>query len=74
MEPTGELDQLWHAIPGLLDEEQDWALRDVLRAGVAGYTREADTQEGLLIRHNPDGSRDLVRINLDSPDTVIRRL
>jgi hypothetical protein len=49
-------------------------LREVLAAGVAGYTREDDTPEGLLIRHNPDGTRELVRINLEGPDTVIGAL
>jgi hypothetical protein len=47
---------------------------DVGVAFRAGYTREDDTPEGLLIRHNPDGTRHLVRINLDSPDTIIRPL
>ena len=74
LEQSSELDQLWHAIPAMLDEDEGWALREVLDAGVAGYTRDDDTPDGLLIRHNPDGTRHLVRINLDSPDTVIRSL
>ncbi len=74
MEQSSELDQLWHAIPAMLDQDEGWALREVLNAGVAGYTREDDTPEGLLIRHNPDGTRHLVQINLDSPDTIIRPL
>jgi len=69
-----ELDGLWQAIPTILDQDEGWALREVLDAGVAGYTREDDTPEGLLIRHNPDGSRHLVRMNLDSADTIIRTL
>ena len=74
MELSSDLEKLWHAIPAMLDQDEGWALREVLNAGVAGYTREDDTPEGLLIRHNPDGTRHLVRINLDSPDTIIRPL
>ena len=71
---ASELDGLWRAIPALLEQEDGWALREVLACGVAGYTREADTPKGLLIRHNPDGSRQLVRIDPNGPDTVIRPL
>jgi hypothetical protein len=72
---TSELDALWHSIPRRLDDESEgWALREVLTAGVAGYTRDDDTPPGLLIRHNPDGSRHLVRLNLDGPDTVVDNL
>jgi len=71
---TAELDRLWRDIPSLLEQDADWALREVLAAGVAGYTREEDTPPGLLIRHNPDGTRQLVQINLDGPDTIIRAL
>ncbi len=74
MDQSGELDQLWEAIPAMLDQDEGWALREVLEAGVAGYTREDDTPEGLMIRHNPDGTRQLVRINLDSPDSIIHSL
>jgi hypothetical protein len=74
LEPANELDGLWRSIPALLEQGEGWALREVLDAGVAGYTREDDTAEGLLIRHNPDGTRQLVRINLDGPDTIIRAL
>ncbi len=74
MAHNSELDQLWNTLPAMLDQDEGWALREVLNAGVAGYTREDDTPEGLLIRHNPDGTRHLVRINLDSPDTIIRPL
>jgi hypothetical protein len=70
-EQPNELERLWQSIPKLLDQHEGWALRDVLAAGVAGYTREDDTPDGLLIRHDPDGTRHLVRINLDGPDTVI---
>jgi hypothetical protein len=72
---TDELDTLWRSIPKRLEEEEDgWALREVLEAGVSGYTREDDTPAGLLIRHNPDGTRQLVRLNIEGPDTVIRYL
>jgi hypothetical protein len=74
LEETDELEQLWSAIPKLLERDEGWALRAVLESGVAGYTREEDTPEGLMIRHNPDGTRQLVRINLDGPDTIIRAL
>ena len=74
LEQVNELDGLWRSIPTLLEQGEGWALREVLDAGVAGYTREDDTPEGLLIRHNPDGTRQLVRINLDGPDTIIRAL
>ena len=74
LEPPGELDRLWQSIPKLLDQDEGWALREVLAAGVAGYTREDDTPDGLLIRHDPDGTQHLVRINLDGPDTIIRVL
>jgi hypothetical protein len=70
-EKLNELDRLWKNIPKLLDQDEGWALREVLAAGVAGYTREDDTPDGLLIRHDPDGTRHLVRINLDGPDTII---
>jgi hypothetical protein len=73
-EDTNELDRLWHAIPKLLERDGGWALRAVLESGVAGYTQEDDTPDGLLIRHNPDGTRQLVRINIDGPDTIIRAL
>jgi hypothetical protein len=71
---TDELEGLWQAIPTLLDQDDGLALREVLNAGGTGYTREDDTLEGWMIRHNPDGTRQLVRINLDSADTPIRIL
>jgi hypothetical protein len=71
---TNDLDALWRSIPRRLTEGTGWALKDILAAGVAGYTRDEDTPEGLLIRHNPDGTRDLVRLNIDGPDTVVRPL
>ncbi|HWK43104.1 MAG TPA: hypothetical protein VNT30_00180 [Stellaceae bacterium] len=74
LDQADELDKLWHSVPKLLEQDEGWALREVLEAGVAGYTRDVDTPEGLLIRHNPDGTRQLVRIHLDGPDTVIRAL
>ncbi len=75
IKPANDLDALWNAIPSLLEQQTaDWALREVLDAGTAGYTRDSDTPEGLMIRHDPNGARHLVRINLDGPDTVIRRL
>jgi hypothetical protein len=52
-EKLNELDRLWKNIPKLLDQDEGWALREVLAAGVA------------------DGTRHLVRINLDGPDTII---
>ncbi len=69
-----DLDRLWHSITQRLAEENGNALRDVLAAGVPGYTREDDTPAGLLIRHNPDGTRQLVRLAIDGPDTVVRDL
>jgi hypothetical protein len=74
LDQPNELDRLWQIMPKLLEQGGGWALREVLAAGVAGYTREDDTPDGLLIRHNPDGSRQLVQINLDGPDTIIRAL
>ena len=75
IKPANDLDALWNAIPTLLEQQAaDWALREVLDASVAGYTRDFDTPEGMMIRHDPNGTRHLVRINLDGPDTVIRRL
>jgi len=74
LDQANELDGLWRSIPELLEQSEAWALREVLDAGVPGYTREDDTPEGLLIRHNPDGTRQLVQINLDGPDTIIRAL
>ena len=75
IKPANDLDALWNAIPTLLEQQAaDWALREVLDAGTAGYTCDEDTPEGLMIRHDPNGTRYLVRINLDGPDTVIRRL
>jgi hypothetical protein len=71
---TNDLDALWRSIPRRLAEGNGWALSDILAAGVAGYTRDHDTPEGLLIRHNPVGTRDLVRINIKGPDTVVRSL
>jgi hypothetical protein len=71
---SNDLDRLWQALPQLLEQDEGWALREVLEAGVAGYTCQDDTPAGLLIRHNPDGTRDLVQINLDRPDTIIRSL
>lgn len=68
------LEALWRSIPALLEAEEGWALRQVLASGVAGYTRAPDTPEGLLIRHNPDGTRQLVRVHPDGPDTIIRDL
>ncbi|MEA2736775.1 MAG: hypothetical protein QOH05_82 [Acetobacteraceae bacterium] len=74
MGDTNELDRLWQAIPTLLEQDEDWALREELASGVAGDTREDGTPEGLLVRHDPDGTRQLVRINLDGPDTIIPAL
>jgi hypothetical protein len=74
LEQGDDLDRLWHSVPAMFDQDEGWALLEVLNAGVAGYTREDDTPKGLLIRHNPDGTRHLVRINLDSPETIIRLL
>jgi hypothetical protein len=74
VEPADDLDELWQSIPGLLEQDANRALREVLNSGVAAYTREETTPEGLLIRHNPDGTRQLVRISVDGPDTVIRSL
>ena len=72
VDDTDQLDLLWQSIPKLLEQDEGWALRAVLASGVAGYTREEDTPEGLMVRHNPDGTRQLVRINIDGPDTIIR--
>jgi hypothetical protein len=56
MDHPDDLGAFWDSLPKLLEEdEEDWALREVLESGVVGYTREADTPEGPLIRHNPDG-------------------
>jgi hypothetical protein len=74
LKDSSDLDELWHSLPKLLELDEGWALREVLDCGVPAYTREDDTPEGLLIRHNPDGTRQLVRINLDGPDTVIGAL
>jgi hypothetical protein len=74
VDEANELDRLWLAIPKLLEQDEGWALREVLASGIAGYTREDSTPKGLLIRHNPDGTRQLVRINLEGPDTVIHAL
>lgn len=57
LDQPNELDRLCQNIPKFLEQDGGWALREVLAAGVAGYTREYDTPGGLLIRHNPDGSR-----------------
>ena len=73
-EEVDELDRLWRAMPAMLEQDEGWALREVLEAGVAGYTREDGTPEGLHIRHSPDGTWHLVRINLDGADTIIRRV
>jgi hypothetical protein len=74
-DPADDLDPLWESLPKFLENAgDDWALREVLDAGVAGCTRDDDTPEGLMIRHNPDGTRQLVQVNIDSPDTVIRAL
>jgi hypothetical protein len=70
-----DLDALWESLPSLLEQsEDDWALKAVLADGVAGYTREHSMPRGVMIRHNPDGTRELVRINWNAPDTVLRTL
>jgi hypothetical protein len=73
-EQADELDRLWEAIPAVLEEDEGWARRETLDAGIAGYTREDDIPAGPMIRHNPDGTRELVQINLDGADIVIRSL
>jgi hypothetical protein len=46
-DPADDLDPLWESLPKFLEDAGEaWALREVLDAGVAGYTREDDTPEG----------------------------
>lgn len=70
-----DLDTLWESLPALIEQaEEDWALKAVLASGIAGYTREHSMPRGVMIRHEPDGTRHLVRINWNAPDTVLRTL
>jgi len=69
-----DLDRFWTDLPGLLEQDQGNAVKSLLEKGISAYYSEDDTPEGLLIRENPDGTRQLVRINFDSEDTVIREL
>jgi hypothetical protein len=74
IDEPNELDELRQSFPALLEREAGWAPHEVLDAGVAGYTCDHNMPEGHMIRHNPDGTRQLVQINLDGPDTVIHAL
>ena len=58
---TDRNDDLWNDIDRGLRDGSDTSARDMLAAGVAIYYREADTPEGCLIKHHPDGRRELVR-------------
>jgi len=49
-------------------------LREVLDAGVAGCTCGDTPPEVPMIQHNTGGTQQLVRSNLDGPDTIIRAL
>jgi hypothetical protein len=72
--PEDDLDRFWNELPRLLEQDQGSAVKSLLKKGISAYYGEDDTPEGLLIRESPDGTRQLVRINFDGEDTVIREL
>lgn len=68
------LDRFWNDLPRLIEQDEGSAVQELLAKGICAYYGEDDIPEGLLIRENPDGTRQLVRINFDGEDTVIRDL
>jgi hypothetical protein len=69
-----DLDRFWNDLPRLIEQDDGRAVKDLLAKGIAAYYSDDETPAGLLIREQPDGTRQLVRVNFDSDDTVIRDL
>jgi len=68
------LDRFWNDLPRLIEQDNGQAVKDLLAKGIAVYYSDDETPAGLLIREQPDGNRQLVRVNFDGDDTVIRDL
>ncbi len=68
------LDRFWNDLPRLIEQDEGGAVKELLAKGIPAYYSEDDTPDGLLIRENPDGTRQLVRVNFDGDDTIIRDL
>ena len=68
------LDRFWNDLPRLIEQDDARAVRGLLSRGISVYYSEEDTPDGLLVRENPDGTRQLVRISFDGGDTVVRDL
>jgi len=69
-----DLDRFWHDLPRLIEQDDGRAVKDLLAKGISAYYSDDETPDGLLIREQPDGTRQLVRVNFDGDDTVIRDL
>ncbi|PKU26080.1 hypothetical protein [Telmatospirillum siberiense] len=69
-----DLDRLWNDLPRLIEQDDGYAVKELLAKGIPAYYSEDDTPEGLLIRENPDGTRQLVRVSFDGDDIVIQNL
>jgi len=66
-----DLDRFWNDLPNLIERDDGRAVKDLLSKGIAVYYSDDDTPAGLLIREQPDGTRQLVQINFDGDDTVV---
>jgi len=69
-----DLDRFWNDLPRLIEQDDGRAVKELLAKGIAAYYSDDETPDGQLIREQPDGTRQLVRVNFDGDDTVIRDL
>lgn len=65
------LDVMWAEFEHAAQIDDGAAARGHLEAGRAVYYGEDDTPAGLIIKHHPDGHRELVRF--DGRDEVVVR-
>lgn len=73
-QPAPEIDPsdaMWAAIEHAAMYDDGAAAQSHLDAGRAIYYSEPDTPEGVIIKHYPDGHRELVRF--DGADEVVVR-
>ncbi len=70
---TDPLDDLWAEFEHAAQFDDGKAARDHLEAGRAVFYREKDTPFGVVIKHHPDGHRELVRFN-GADEVVVRPL
>lgn len=66
--------KLLREIDAAFSYDEGTAVREHLAAGRSIYYREENTPIGLVIRRNPDGSRQLVRFTAERTELVISEL